>query len=176
MSHGVAPSSGWTAASLVPLLTALAAAVLDLVPLPDAAPRAPAPSLLVGVCCYWLVCRPDLLPPALLFALGTMLDLAGGMPPGATALGLLLARAPLGSWRRFLLHQGPVLVWLAFGPVLLLVGLVRWAALSLLAGGALPVEPVAAEAGLTFALCPVLAWLLGPLQRRLPVPHHAARG
>ena len=98
------------------------------------------------------------------------------MPPGATALGLLLARALLGSWRRFLLHQGPVLVWLALGPALLLVGLVRWAALSLLAGGALPVEPVAAEAGLTFALYPVLAWLLGHLQRRLPVPHHAARG
>ena len=175
MSHGIGPTPSWTAASLVPLLSALSAITVDLLPLPDAAPRTLAPSLLVGVCYFWTVHRPDLLPPLLLFTLGSVLDMAGGMPLGGTALGLLLGRGVVGSWRKFLLQQGVLLIWLAFTPVVLLIGLVRWAALSLLAGGALPLEPVAAEAGLTFAIYPAVAWLLAHLQRRLPVPHHAAR-
>lgn len=176
MSHGIGPVPAWTAASLVPLISALGAATIDLLPLPDTAPRVLVPSLLVAVCCYWMSSRPDLLPPLGLFALGTTLDLAGGMPPGATALGLLLARALLTAWRRFLLHQGPLLVWLALGPAITLIWLVRWAALSLLVGGALPLAPVALEAGLTLLAYPAVAWVLAPLQRRLPVPHHAARG
>jgi rod shape-determining protein MreD len=176
VSPGIATSRVWTAASLVPLLSAITAASVDLLPLPDAAPRALSPSLLLGVCYYWTIRRPDFLPSWVLFALGAALDIAGGMPPGLTALGLLLARGLLGSWRRFLLRQGPVLVWFGLAPVLLLVGLVRWGVLSTLVGGMLPVEPVAAEAGLTFALYPGMTWLLGLLERRLPVPHHAARG
>jgi len=172
----MATSRGWSAASVVPLLSAITAASLDLLPLPDAAPRALAPSMLLGVCYYWTIYRPDFLPPWILFALGTSLDVAGGMPPGLTALSLLLARGRLRSWRRFLLRHGSVLVWFGLAPVLLLVGLLRWGVLSILAGGALPVEPVAAEAGLTFGIYPGLAWLLGHLLRRLPVLHHAARG
>jgi rod shape-determining protein MreD len=158
------------------MLTVLGAVAIDLLPLPHTAPGVLVPSLLVGVSCFWTIHRPDLLPPALLFAVGMLADAAGGAPVGVTALCLLVARLLLVPWRRFLARQAMVTVWLPLLPVLLAVGAARWVLMSALSGAAFPLWPVLIEAGLTFAAYPAIAGLLAGLQRRpLPSPH-AARG
>ncbi|HEX6015536.1 MAG TPA: hypothetical protein VFY87_27800, partial [Geminicoccaceae bacterium] len=48
---------------LAPFLTALAAALVDLLPLPNPAPQSLAPAITVCVCYFWTICRPDLMNP-----------------------------------------------------------------------------------------------------------------
>jgi rod shape-determining protein MreD len=159
--------------SLVPLLTGLAAALLDLLPLPDAAPLSLAPFLTVCVVYFWTVYRPDLLSSPAVFVIGLALDATGGLPLGLTALSLLIARGFLMSGQRFLLRQPFPVVWACFLLVVLGVAALRWLLASLFWGHAFPVEPVLFEAGLTFAVYPAIGWLLARLQRRLVAAPHA---
>lgn len=165
-----------TLCQLAPMLTGLAAALLDLLPLPEAAPRSLAPFLTVCVVYFWTVYRPDLLTPLAVFVIGVALDATGGLPLGLTALSLLIARALLMSGQRFLLRQPFPVVWAGFLLVVLAVATLRWLLASLFWGRVFPLEPVLFEAGLTFACYPPIGWLLARLQRRLVVAPHAAGG
>ncbi len=159
---------------LVPPFTGLAAALLDLVPLPDAAPSSLAPFLTVCVVYFWTVFRPDLLPPLTVFVIGVVLDATGGLPLGLTALCLLLARALLLPSQRFLLRQPFPVVWAGFLLFVLAVAALRWLLASLFWVRVFPPEPSLLEAALTFACYPPIGWLLARLQRRLVAAPHAA--
>ena len=159
---------------LVPVATGLAAASLDLLPLPDAAPRSLAPLLTVCVVYLWTLYRPDLLPPLAVFVVGVALDAAGGLPLGLTALCLLIARALLMPSQRFLLRQPFPVVWAGFVLFMLAVAGLRWLLASLFWGRAFPLEPSLLEATVTFACYPPIGWLLARLQRRLMAAPHAA--
>ena len=161
---------------LVPVATGLAAASLDLLPLPDAAPRSLAPFLTVCVVYFWTLYRLDLLTPLAVFVIGVALDAAAGLPLGLTALSLLIARSLLMHGQRFLLRQPFPIVWAAFLLVVLAVAGLRWLLASLFWGHRYPVEPVLFEAGLTFAVYPPIGWLLARLQRLIVAGPHAARG
>lgn len=165
---------GRTPGSFVPVLTVIGALFLDLLPLPDAAPRSLAPSLLLCALYFWTVYRPDLLPTVALFALGGMLDAGSGMPLGVTSVALLLARALLMAGRRWLAVQPLLIAWACFLPAAMVVTALRWALLSLLLGRTVPLEPVLIETGLTFAAYPIVAGILGVLQRRASVSSRAA--
>ena len=155
-------------AALVPLLTGLAAALLDLLPLPDAAPRSLAPFLTVCVVYFWTVYRPDLLPPLAVFVVGLALDAAGGLPLGLTALCLLIARALLMPGQRFLLRQPFPVVWAGFLLVVLAVAGAALAAGVAVLGPCVPARArCCSRPALTFAVYPPIGWLLARLQRRL---------
>jgi rod shape-determining protein MreD len=161
---------------LVPSLTMLGAILLDLLPLPSAAPRAAAPSLLIATWYFWTVHRPELLPPLALFGLGCLLDAGGGMPVGITPLALLLGRALILSGQRWLHRQvGPV-VWACFLPVAVVIAGMRWGLASMARGGPLPLAPVMVEAALTFLAYPVVAGLLGRVGARSPWTGRATAG
>lgn len=159
---------------LLPPLTGLVAALLDLLPLPDAAPRSLAPFLTVCVVYFWTVYRPDLLPPLAVFVVGVAIDAVGGLPLGLSALCLLIARALLMPSQRFLLRQPFPVVWDGFVLFMLVVAGLRWLLASLFWGRAFPLEPSLLEAALTFACYPPIGWLLARLQRRLVAAPHAA--
>lgn len=173
MSHyAPSPIERWLR-GLAPLLTGLAAALLDLLPLPDAAPQSLAPFFTICVVYFWTVYRPDLLTPLAVFVIGVALDAAGGQPLGLTALSLLIVRGVLMSRQRFLLRQPFPIVWACFLLVVVGVAAVRWLLASVFWGRLLPFEPALLEAGLTFAIYPLIGWLLARLQRRLVAQLHA---
>jgi rod shape-determining protein MreD len=160
---------------LAPFLTALAAAVVDLLPLPNPAPQALAPATTVCVCYFWTLSRPDLMNPLAIFLVGLVLDGVGGLPLGLTSLALLVGRCAVMGGQRFLRAQPFAVVWLCFVPVASAVAAARWLLASLAWGRLFPLEPVALEAGLTVAAYPAIGWLLSRLHQNPPVtmPHAA---
>jgi rod shape-determining protein MreD len=161
---------------VLPALTLVGAIVLDLLPLPNAAPLASAPPLLIAVFYFWTVHRPDLLPPLALFVLGGLLDAVGGLPVGVTSLALLLARALLLSAQRWLHQQPWPVAWACFLPAAFMVAGLRWGLVSLVLGRVFPLSPVMLEAGLSFLAYPIVAGPLALVQRRAMAATRAAAG
>lgn len=162
---------------LLPLATALAAVLFDLLPLPAPAAAGLAPLLTLCVVYFWTLTDPDLLPPVAVFAIGLILDAAAGMPLGLSALALLAMRLAVQGTRRFLLAQSFAVAWACFGLVVLGFGLVRWLLAVLWWGHLFDLEPSLAEALLTFAVYPPVGWVLARLHHPLAPRHpHAAGG
>lgn len=157
----------------VPLLTLLAAGVLDLLPLPDAAPQSLAPLTSVAVAFFWAIHRPDLVSPALVVGVGLLLDALAGLPLGLTALTLLLTRQLAASPEPALRDRPALLVWGAFLLVAATALALRWLVASLWWGHAFAPRPVLFELALTVAIYPLAAGLLGRLRGGLPVMRHA---
>lgn len=160
---------------LVPLGTALLAVAIDLMPLPTTAPQSLAPFVTVCVVAYWTLMAPELMTPLATFAVGIVLDAAGGLPLGLTPLAFLLVRGALLTGQRFLVAQPFPVIWGCFVAVALAVELVRWLVACLYWSRLLPVQPVLFQCCLTIALYPVVTALLRPLSQHLAVPSHAAR-
>ena len=161
---------------LVPALTVAGAVVLDLLPLPNAAPGTAAPSLVLATVYFWTVHRPELLPPLALFGLGCLLDAGGGVPVGVTSLALLLGRVLILSGQRWLHRQHGAILWACFLPVALGVDGLRWGMASLARGGPLPLAPVLLETALSFLAYPLVAGLLALACTRVLAPGRAAAG
>jgi len=176
MRAGTATRLGQRLRDLVPLATAFAAVVVDLLPLAGLGPDAVPPSLTLVVAYFWCLHRPDLLSALDLFALGLLVDLIGATPPGTTSLTLLAVR------RLVLAPQRPVLArsfpagWLGFLATLILVQALRWAMMSALHGSLFPLAPLAIEAILTTALYPVAAVVLLHIAHVLEAEGDAAQG
>jgi rod shape-determining protein MreD len=160
---------------LVPFLTALFAIALDLMPLPNSAPQTLAPSLTVCVFAYWALARPDLMTPLATFTIGLVLDAAGGLPLGLSALAFLIARSALLTGQPYLLAQPYPVLWACFMLVALSIELLRWMVASLYWDTLLAIEPILLQSFLTVAFYPVVSALLSRLQRQLVQPAHATR-
>ncbi len=152
----------------LPALTGVAAVIADAAPLPDPAPDAVAPFLLVIVVFYWSLHAPELMTPLVIFLLGLLFDALVGGPLGLTAFALLLARALLGARQRGLVAQpGPVL-WASFAIAAAAVEALRWLLASAYWLRAFRLEPLAAELALTVLAYPLLAWGLARIRTMIP--------
>ncbi|HMR32253.1 MAG TPA: rod shape-determining protein MreD [Geminicoccaceae bacterium] len=159
-----------------PFLTAVAAVLVDLLPLPDAAPLALAPFTTVAVVFFWSVHRPDLMTPLAAVAAGLLFDALAGLPLGLTGLALLFTRA-LGATPDPILHdRPPLLVWGSFVLVAAGAVLLRWIVASLWSMQLFELRPVLFELGLTVAVYPLVAALLGRIDLAVLGRRHAARG
>jgi rod shape-determining protein MreD len=157
----------------VPLLTLMAAGAVDLLPLPSASPQSLAPLTTVAVVFFWAIHRPDLMSPAVVVVAGLALDAMAGLPMGLTALTLLLTRA-LAAAPDPALHDRPgLLVWGSFLLVASAALALRWLVASAWWGHAFALRPVLFELGLTVAVYPLVAGLLGRLRGVLPVLRRA---
>lgn len=158
----------------IPMASALAALVVDLLPLPDAAPETTFPLFLPVVVFYWSLRRPDLFTPLSVVLTGLLADGGGGLPPGTTGLALLAACSLAHGRERSLLAQPAPLLWGAFALFLAVFEAVRWAIVSVWDGVPRPPAPVLGEYLLTLILEPVLVRLLEPLERSVGRAPHAA--
>ena len=154
-----------------PLLLALMAVLIDLMPLPSASPLAIAPSLTLCVLFYWSIHRPELLGPVAIFLVCLLLDAVAGLPLGLTACAALLARALLGGRHRLLQGYGFAVLWACFVPVAVLVLSLRWALVCLVWWRPLAYQPVAIEILLTIAAYPLVGYGLGHVQLWLDRRH-----
>lgn len=160
----------------LPAATALLAVLVDLTPLPDAAPGSLAPNATLCVVAFWTVVRPELLTAPGIFAVGLVLDAVGGQPLGLTPLTLLLARAALLTGRRYLAAQPFMVLWACFALAALAAELARWLVASLWWRHLFALEPLLFQAGLTVAAYPLVSALLTRLNQHVVRRAHAAGG
>jgi rod shape-determining protein MreD len=122
---------------------------------------------------FWSLFRPASMPPAVVFAVGLLVDLLGYAPPGVSVLTLLIAHGLALRWRRVLVRQGFLLVWLAFVSVAAGAATVQWALTSLLTFRLLPPGPGVFQAAIGAGLYPALATLLTRAHHTLAEPEQA---
>ncbi|MFO1070217.1 MAG: rod shape-determining protein MreD [Geminicoccaceae bacterium] len=157
----------------VPLLTALVAVGLDLLPLPDASPAAVAPVLAIVTVYYWSLHRPDLMGPVAVAGIGLVQDLVAGTPPGLTSLVLLLVHGLAGSAEAVGRLRSPLLAWGTFLLVATAALALRWLAMSLWSLQLFPLRPALFELALTVVVYPLPAGLLSLLDSRIAASPHA---
>jgi rod shape-determining protein MreD len=122
---------------------------------------------------FWSLFRPASMPPAVVFLLGLLADLLGLSPVGASVLVLLIVHGCAVSWRRVLVRQGFVVVWLAFVAVAAGAALLQWALVCLLTFHLFPIAPALFEFALTAGLYPLLATMFVRFHRGLADPYQA---
>lgn len=119
---------------------------------------------------FWSLFRPTSMPPPVVFLLGLLTDLLGYAPPGVGVLMLLITHGLASLWRRALVQQGFLLVWLAFVGVIAGAAAMQWAFTSLLEFRLLPPWPGLFQAVLGAGLYPMLAPLLTRAHQTLVEP------
>ena len=154
-------------ARLLPIATTFFATVISIQPahIPGYAALTPAFTLMAVY--HWTIYRPDLLPPAALFLVGVTQDLLAGVPPGVTALVLLVARVAVLPHRRHFVNRLFPFVWTGFTMLTISAMLFLWTLHCLLDGVLLDFRGTVFRAVLTISTFPIASFLLGRTQRTL---------
>lgn len=127
------------------------------------------PFFLLMVVYYWALYRPALIPPALVFVYGLIMDFASGTPfVGLSALSLLAAQWIVKSQRLFLMGQTFIMIWLGFFLIGLVAVSLEWFVFSLLSWKIAALAPVAAGMGLSVLIFPAISAVLYLSHRLLP--------
>lgn len=122
---------------------------------------------------FWSLFRPASMPPAVVFLLGLLADLLGLSPVGASVLVLLIVHGCAVAWRRFLVRQGFLMVWLAFVGVAAGAALLQWALVCALTFRLFPPAPALFQFALSAGLYPILATIFVRAHRGLADPGQA---
>jgi rod shape-determining protein MreD len=131
------------------------------------------PSLVLMTVYYWAIYRPTLVPPALCFTVGLLLDILSGMPLGLNALTLVAVQWIVRDQRRFLMGQPYMAIWAVFGLVAMLTAGLQWGLYGLLHQAWTPLLPLAASVVFSLLLFPLVTLLLIFVHRLLPVASRA---
>lgn len=126
------------------------------------------PFFLLMAVYYWCVFRPTLLPPAVVFTAGLLIDFFSGLPAGLTAGILVMVQWIVRSQRRYLMGQSYVVLWTGFAIVCFSSAFVQWGLFGLTRLSWPPVEPILAGAALSVFLFPPVAAALQLVHRILP--------
>ena len=122
---------------------------------------------------FWSVYRPGSMPPPAVFLIGLLADLLDFAPPGVGVISLLVAHGVAVRFRRELIRQGFLLVWLAFVAVASALAGMQWLLTSALTLRLLPAGSALFQAALAAGLYPMLAVLLARAHRTIAEPAHA---
>jgi rod shape-determining protein MreD len=122
---------------------------------------------------FWSLFRPASMPPPVVFLLGVLTDLLDFAPPGVGVLSLLVVHGFAMRWRRILVRQGFLLVWLAFVAIAAGAAALQWLLTSLLTFHLLPPGPGLFQAAIGAGLYPALATLLTRAHQTLAEPEQA---
>jgi rod shape-determining protein MreD len=115
------------------------------------------PAVAVASVFFWSLFRPASMPPPAVFLIGLLLDLLGWLPVGDGVLTLLLVHGLCLRWRRVLVRQGFLMIWMAFLGFAAGAAALIWAIAALLSFQLLPPQTAIFQAVLTGALYPALA-------------------
>lgn len=154
---------------LVPHLLLLALLMLNVVALPLLPAGVVKPQFVLMAVYYWAIYRPTLLPPSFCFAIGLLMDMLSGMPPGVNALVLVMTQWLIRGQRRFMMGQPYSTIWAIFGLVGLLTLFAQWGMYGLVHMHWGPVLPVFSGALIGMFLFPFVTLLLVAAHRMLPV-------
>jgi rod shape-determining protein MreD len=151
--------------NLLPFFTIVAAAVVTAMPLRIPIYLAVTPGFTLMTIYHWILYRPTLVPPVVLFAAGLLVDLLTDAPLGVSSLVFLLVRASLMGRRHFFIGRLFPFVWAGFAIVAALAIALIWAIGGALHTTFLDPRVTALQWVLTVALFPAASWLLARIQR-----------
>ena len=158
------------ARQLFPFALTLALLLASVVPLPIPAYASVTPSFMVMAVYFWTLYRPDLMPPAAVFAIGLLQDLLTGGILGINVIVLLALSAATGSQRRFLGVALFVMVWGGFVVNSAGAAILAWSLNTVAAGAMVDPRPALFQYLLTVGLYPSLGWILVRAQRSILRP------
>ena len=118
---------------------------------------------------YWAIYRPTLIPPAMVFVIGVLLDFLAGFPIGLHAILLLVVQWAVRDQRVFLMGQPYVMVWIGFVLVCSLFSCAEWLFFWSYAGVMAPLKVVAGNIVLSILFFPLVTLLFIVTHRILPV-------
>lgn len=165
MAGGFFQQLDQTARNLLPFCVTIIAMLLGMVRLQLPGYASVSAPLMLMCLFYWVIHRPDLLRPLVVFFIGILQDLIAGTPIGMSSLALILAYWLLITQRRFFLGRSFLMLWIGFGLVATGAAVVQWAVFALMTASLLDARPVLVQALLGVALFPLVAWLLQRLHR-----------
>jgi rod shape-determining protein MreD len=165
-----------TARNLFPIGLSLIAIIFAATPLylPGYGPIVP--NFVLMIAFYWSIYRPDLFPAPVAFAIGLIQDAMMGTPVGLNALVLLGVQGVVVTQRRFFQGKSFAVIWWAFAFVAFAAAFAGWVLAIVFGGGMIVAWPAIFSATLTFALYPIVGWVLARIHHAvLPVGLHVSR-
>jgi rod shape-determining protein MreD len=153
----------------VPQILLALLVLLNFVSLPVPYVGAVKPHLVLMAIYYWSIYRPTLVPPALCFGIGIVMDILAGEPLGINALILVVVQLVVRGQRRFLMSQPYTTTWLGFAVVAVLAALAQWGLFGLAHMQWPPLLPAMGAVLVSIFLFPFLSLLFVTIHRILPV-------
>lgn len=150
-------------AGFTPVLLALFAVVLVNLPVTFTNGVMPAPLLALIPIYFWVLVRPDLMPPAAVLVTGIAEDLLSGGPPGIWATGFLAAYAITNRQREFFAGLSDLAAVIGFAAAVFAAAGAAYVLAAILFWRPAPLSPLLLEAVVTVAfyplIAPVVAWI-----------------
>lgn len=163
-------------AALLPLLLSVGLVVLVNLPVSLTGRLLPAPVLALASVYYWVLVRPDLMPPAAALLVGLLEDILSGGPPGLWAAGFLAAFLLADRQRETLAGLSGIGAVLGFAGSMLFAAVTAYALAFAVYWQTAPVAPLFLETIITVLFYPVVALALGWVQRRVVGPMRRESG
>ena len=159
----------------VPFLCGLVFSFFANIPVSLTSGQVPPPLLALVPVYFWCLVRPDLMTPAVTFAIGLAEDVLSGGPPGVWTLAFVLTYVLVARQRDSFASLSGLAAVLGFASAAAICCAVAWctvAFLALLTQGAHlpPIGPMVSELVITIIFYAPTALLMGWLQRRLVGP------
>jgi rod shape-determining protein MreD len=144
-------------ASLLPALLALVCVALVNLPVSFTGGLLPPPLIALAPIYFWVLIRPDLMPPIAVLLIGLVEDLLSGGPPGTWAVGFLAAYWVADQQREFFSGLGGMAGVLGFAAAMFLGAAAAWLLISVVYARWEPVAPLLLESVVTVLFYPVIA-------------------
>lgn len=152
----------------VPQLVLLCLVLFNLLTIPMPLVGQVQPYFVLMAVYYWAIYRPTIVPPALCFVVGLLMDILSGGVMGVQAFILVVVQAVVRSQRRFLMGQTYLVLWFFFGVVALAYGALLWALWGLVSWAWRLPLPALFDMGVSFLLFPFVSLALVMIHRFLP--------
>jgi len=153
-------------AVVLPTLTAVCLVILANTPVSFTGYLLPAPVLALAAVYFWVLVRPDLMPPLAVLAIGSLEDLLSGGPPGLWAAGFLAAYVLTDRQRETFAGLTGLGAVVAFAGVMLLAGSTAYGLACVVSMRWAPLPPLLLECVTTVAFYPLVVRPMGWVQRK----------
>ena len=130
----------------------------------------PAPALALAAVYFWVLVRPDLMPPFAVLLIGLMEDLLSGGPPGLWAAGFLAAYALTDRQRETFAGLAGAGALLGFAGAMLLAGATAYVLATMIYVRFAPLAPLLLESVSTVVFYPLVALSMGWVHRQIVGP------
>lgn len=163
-------SASGMAAALVPFLCSVLAVALANLPVSVLGGLVPPPLLALMPVYFWCLVRPDLMPPALAFAIGILEDLFSGGPPGVWAASFVAAYALIDRQRDSFAGLSGIGAILGFATAMSVTAGAAYVIVSIYYAQLPPLAPLLVEITVSVLFYIPAAIVLGWIHRRFVGP------
>lgn len=161
---GLSPSN--VASAVVPFLCAVLGVGFANLPISLLGGLVPPPLLALMPVYFWCLVRPDLMPPALAFAIGVLEDLFSGGPPGVWGASFVAAYWLIDRERDSFAGLAGIGAILGFGAAMLITSTTAYFIVSIYYGRLPPISPLIVEITVSVLFYVPAAFILGWIHRR----------